>query len=458
MEQHAVPRNISGFQFRLIGDMTLRQFTYLSAGVGLGYLFYRISPLPGMVTFLISGTMALIGFAFAFLPIQERPLDKWLAVFIKSILSPTRFLWQKNNLAPEILLRPAVAQTKVVSPVYYQVQKDAREKLHAYLATLPTSPHEVLNREEKNYVDKTLAMFDFVPVVSVSVQNIDRPVSAPILPVQKPTYAKSDLAYAASDAVNAGQPVIAEPTPATISSPVPLETITPMPTILPQEKITVSYQGASLQLKPSAVPFLPVQAKSDLTQAKSDLAQASSPPDEQRRLADQLQKTLKEKGALEQQLKKLQADLTNESTPQVIKPQPDTEEKRGPTVYTVRPQEVRTEIGIPLLPQTPNILSGVVKDPQKKMLPNIIITIKDKSTMPLRALKTNKLGQFATATPLPNGTYLVCSEDTLKRYVFDIAQISLSGKVFMPIEIIAKGEKELIRERLSKQLFGNVNI
>lgn len=418
MEQHAVPRNISGFQFRLIGDMTLRQFAYLSAGVGLGYLFYRISPFPGMVTFLISGTMALIGFAFAFLPIQERPLDKWLAVFIKSILSPTRFLWQKNNLAPEILLRPAVAQTKVVSPVYYQAQKDAKEKLHAYLATLPMPPHEVLNREEKSYIDKTLAMFDFVPVVSVSVQNIDRPVSAPVLLAQKPA--------------------IKESAPVTIPSPTPLETITPMPTILPSEKITVSYQGASLQMKPGTVSF--------------------PPPDEQVKLADQLQKTLKEKVALEQQLKKLQADLTNESSPQVIKPQFGTEEKRGPTVYTVRPQEVKTEIGITLLPQTPNILSGVVKDPQMKMLPNIIITIKDKSNMPLRALKTNKLGQFATATPLPNGTYLVCSEDTLKRYVFDIAEITLSGKVFMPIEIIAKGEKELIRERLSKQLFGNANI
>ncbi len=95
-----------------------------------------------------------------------------------------------------------------------------------------------------------------------------------------------------------------------------------------------------------------------------------------------------------------------------------------------------------------------MKDPQRKILPNVILTIKDKNSSPLRALKTNKLGQFATATPLPNGTYLIEAEDPMKRYNFDIAQIVLSGKVYPAIEIIAKGEKEIMREKLSKELFG----
>ncbi|EKD47460.1 MAG: hypothetical protein ACD_66C00049G0001, partial [uncultured bacterium] len=28
MEQHPVPQNVTGFQFKLIGDITLKQFAY----------------------------------------------------------------------------------------------------------------------------------------------------------------------------------------------------------------------------------------------------------------------------------------------------------------------------------------------------------------------------------------------------------------------------------------------
>jgi len=63
-----------------------------------------------------------------------------------------------------------------------------------------------------------------------------------------------------------------------------------------------------------------------------------------------------------------------------------------------------------------------------------------------------------TATPLQNGTYFVEAEDPMKRYTFDIAEINLSGKIFLPIEITAKGEKEKMREQLNKELFSNPGI
>ncbi|OGG32335.1 hypothetical protein A3I51_02125 [Candidatus Gottesmanbacteria bacterium RIFCSPLOWO2_02_FULL_38_8] len=56
---------------------------------------------------------------------------------------------------------------------------------------------------------------------------------------------------------------------------------------------------------------------------------------------------------------------------------------------------------------------------------------------------------------MQNSIYHIEAEDPLKRYVFDIAEINLSGKVFLPIEITAKGEKELMREKLTKEIFGN---
>ena len=74
--------------------------------------------------------------------------------------------------------------------------------------------------------------------------------------------------------------------------------------------------------------------------------------------------------------------------------------------------------------------------------------------MPLRALKTNKLGQFAASTPLPNGTYFMEVEDPRDRFVFDRIQISLNGTILPAIEIVAKSQKELTRQRLEKEIFG----
>jgi HEAT repeat protein len=82
------------------------------------------------------------------------------------------------------------------------------------------------------------------------------------------------------------------------------------------------------------------------------------------------------------------------------------------------------------------------------------VTVKDKDGMPLRALKTNRLGQFAASTQLPNGIYFVETEDPRLRYTFDRAQITLNGSIVPALEIFAKSEKEITRAKLEKELFG----
>ena len=40
MQQHPVPQNVTQYQFRLVGDMTLKQFLELAGGMLLAYLIY----------------------------------------------------------------------------------------------------------------------------------------------------------------------------------------------------------------------------------------------------------------------------------------------------------------------------------------------------------------------------------------------------------------------------------
>lgn len=434
MEQHPVPRNISGFQFHLIGDMTIRQFAYLATGVLSGYFIYKTAPLSTVFYIPLALFMGFAGFAFAFLPIAERPLDKWLAAFIKSIMSPTQYIWYKNNLPLDILTKTAVLRIQIAPPTHQtQAHKEANEKLRAYLATIPTPLHESLNAAEKRYIDRTMALFNpvvgvTIPVVNVSTivrngssdksgKNItSKPISLPNTSTNKFPVEEKELS---------------EKLPSMQLSETPKTTQVPIP-----------------KTQSIPIPAMTAQPEEDHSQIKEDHAI----------LQNQLSRLAAEKKALELELQKLRQQFADSPTSQIVKPTISTQPQNEPTVKVVNPKSAISDMGMLNYQQAPNLIAGAIKDSQKKILPNIILTISDKSGLPVRALKTNKLGQFSAATPLPNGVYHLEVEDPMKRYVFDVAEITLSGKVFLPIEIIAKGEKELIRERLTKDLFGNASI
>lgn len=95
-EQHPVPQQISSYQFRLVGDMTLKQFFQLAAGAVVGLIVYSM-PLPGFFKWPMIAIAVIGGAAFAFLPIQDRPLEQWLVAFFRSIYAPTIFVWRKGE-------------------------------------------------------------------------------------------------------------------------------------------------------------------------------------------------------------------------------------------------------------------------------------------------------------------------------------------------------------------------
>src|SRR3989304_9484129 len=109
MEQHPIPQNVTNFQFRLVGDMTIKQFGSLAGGAILAFITYKL-PLPFFFTWPLALMFALGGFGFAFLPIEERPMDVWVMSFIKSIYNPTQFIWQRSPPQPTPQTVPPVAQ------------------------------------------------------------------------------------------------------------------------------------------------------------------------------------------------------------------------------------------------------------------------------------------------------------------------------------------------------------
>lgn len=96
MNQHPVPQHISSYEFKLVGDMTLKQFFQLAGGAVVSLLIYA-SPMPGYIKWPLVLFFGALGAALAFLPIEERPLSSWIFAFLKAVYSPTIFVYNAST-------------------------------------------------------------------------------------------------------------------------------------------------------------------------------------------------------------------------------------------------------------------------------------------------------------------------------------------------------------------------
>ena len=107
--------------------------------------------------------------------------------------------------------------------------------------------------------------------------------------------------------------------------------------------------------------------------------------------------------------------------------------------------------GMPSAPESPNVITGIVKDPRGNPLPNILVEVRDKEGNPVRAFKTNEVGRFASATALINGAYAIEFEDPKGQNKFETKTINVTGEIITPIETTSIDT----REELRRSLFNN---
>lgn len=313
-EQHPIPQQISAYQFRLVGDMTLKQFFQVAAGALIAILIYSSGLAPYIKWPLIIFSF-LFGVALAFFPLEDRPLSKWIVLFFKAIYSPTIYIWKKST--PKLSYFLPEPQLAEITPPEVQtlVQENA-----------PTFPPELakLERGEQEFLTKVSAHFS-------ELSN---------LPV-----GELKTAQTAKDVV----------VPQSAS-----------PKIEPAEKPTVIFE------KPTVSPGV----SAGVTPIQGQKAQGLQ-----------------------------QAVFSMDAAP----PNP---------------------------PTRANVVVGQVIDKEGKIVEAAIIEIKDKEGLPIRALKTNKLGHFMIVTPLSIGTYEILTEK--EGLTFEPISIEARGAIIPPMAIKAK--------------------
>ena len=100
MENHPIPQDVTGFKFKLIGSITVKQFLYL-LGFGILATIVFVLQINFLVKLPIMLILAGIGAALAFVPIEGRPMDVMLANFAKTIPAENRFIYRKRGASLE---------------------------------------------------------------------------------------------------------------------------------------------------------------------------------------------------------------------------------------------------------------------------------------------------------------------------------------------------------------------
>ena len=485
-QAHPIPQNVTNFEFHLVGDMTLKQFGYLAAGLGFAFLvFTTLSTIQPVIAWPLIVISALLGVAFAFLPIQERPLDHWVAAFFRAIFQPTSLKYSSKIIKAE---DPLFARRL---GHYIKTYKYNEARAHAPLGNPRLLPTAVSTASGANMQTMTPTMGqkkqNFIDKFKSGQTNFQAPTAAHTHSIQ-PQAATQARPQPSTPQPQARQPITPAPQlPPTAQpaqpAPLPVQAVSPTPGILrnmevisklPQQPLSMGLPPTPAAPKPEAQPLpqpikeeslKPADLKKTVELAKEAQAtqqeiikieaslsqikqQAAQPGTDPRTYVQDFEDLLTELQKLNEKASKTAEELAKVSKAQPLVPQPEIQSdapppQPEPTGLTDQaspatpPPPVKAK-SIPTLKLTsfPNVINGIVTDSQGNYIEGAIVVAHDKQGLPVRALKSNKLGQFVAATPLPSGEYaIVVEKESLS---FDKVGIELKNEILPPILVAAK--------------------
>ncbi|MDO8520793.1 MAG: PrgI family protein [bacterium] len=86
---------------KIIGPFTIKQFLYITGGLGMGYLSYRFIPWVGFVIGILFGAF---GAALAFYKYNNKPFIFLIESAFNYIRSDRFYLWKRREKAAELEL------------------------------------------------------------------------------------------------------------------------------------------------------------------------------------------------------------------------------------------------------------------------------------------------------------------------------------------------------------------
>lgn len=414
MENHPIPQDITGFKFKLIGDMTIKQFAYIAGGVIIGWVFY-ISPLFPIIKIPIALFFCGFGVALAFLPVAGRPFDVMIINFFKAVFSPTQYIYIKSEDAlkqegPSGSSAPTLKKQQDLASL-------GRSQFASFLGGIRGKKKDKLDEKESVFFQNVTNYASSTP--ATSAQPMPKPVEQHSFALKTPQ--TIDVNSAKTDLKKEEKPKDAK---------------------------TLNKNGAKDENMILQKQLNEAKSK-ELQQAEINSKDYLEAHQKVLDLQKNLNDTMLQKQELEQKISDLQKQA--EVKPPIYSATVATEPVQATKFVRSIPNPMGKGVGLPIAPEFPNVVTGIIKDPRGNPIPNILVEVKDSQDNAVRAFKTNALGQFASATPLVSGKYTVYFEDPKAQNKFDAVEFEANGQIILPIEVISVDS----REELRRSLFSN---
>lgn len=430
--------------------MTLKQFGELAGGASLAYLFYASNWHP-LLKIPLAFFFGIMGISLAFLPIEERPLDIWIINFLRAIYHPTYYIWKKDSVFSALALASSPPHSS--SPPE-EIPSSAAPGLWPFPKPAPeTTPS----------TEPTPTVEPSPPPTPIPLSEPEPKKTEPVLPPTPPT------------------PSLAEPPPLSVDqllklrgqkaktsssenpeSPFSSSLVPPLPPSKETFPLPNSAAGltiddlASLREKKATeketrtknnlsemdqkITTLSAQNKEFLIQIENLHNQIlSRPGQDNHSLEEQTTSLTEQKNTLSAQISKLRQDMQTERVAPLSSPayQPTMDKSANFRVVS----KAATRQATVTLTELPNIMNGIITDDKGTPIDSVILVIKDKTGNSIRAMKSNKIGQFMVSTPLENGLYYLEMEKP--GLIFDPIEINLTGQVLQPLYIKPKQQAGL---------------
>lgn len=534
-KMHAVPQNIMDVEFKIIGDLTMRQFFYLLIFSALAYASFALIGIA-IFKWVLGLSFVGLGIVLAFLPIEDRGLDEWITNFFRGVYLPNQRVWRKepipltafsyqniNVVKQELItLTPTTSRrqledylesytvTKVVDPLDIKEEEFIRKVHDAYvLAPVMTAPPiqvappiqieqevpqntQVSQKPEKQEEEKESTPIETKP----QTENMQKPVQNekqtetkqkedPVVTKHKEDKKKDRFKINLPASRHGEQKTLLPISPDrhagrkfTSLLPNQGEIVLPIrgEKVLKTKEIVEAEED--LKDKADQLQKLLQQIKTDetiMTPAQSKVIPQNTeetPKEEEiSKKAEQVVKEIEgEREQIDQEISKLKTEIDTEAQPQertikekLLQSLLQKRTQKGADYDKLKQQvaELQEQLAnknstqnnaqvekmtvdptfaqIQPLTNEPNIISGLVKTPEGVALPGVVAIVKNQTGEPVRAIKTNSLGQFKITTSLVNGVYTIEIDKSNKTgLTFDIINISADGKVIPPIEFVGK--------------------
>lgn len=418
MREHPIPQDVTGYQFHIVGSMTLKQFAEVFLGVIVAVIIYSTNLIVPVKWILVVFSVAL-GAAAAFLPIEERPLDHWIYTFFRIMYRPTQFFWRRTTKIPDpFLYEPNNNQQNLEPEV--DLSPARRQRIKEYITSVNTPSEYVsdFSNTEIQRIQNILSIFEAQPALATPAEE-----NEPVVMAQRPQLEVRVRCLRANGFdQNQKREVVVfhEPTIKKLNN---VDTTTANGSLLPGFDLSSPNQE-------------------DIHRARGNTADYQ---DEAGLVTDRAVTTIgvpKNKPTL---IETRELVVENDGAGEVVL----GEEGLGamaqdnsdflPNINIGRKEVVAAdaafndELPFPDPPKEPNRVVGMVLTPGNELIANAIAEIQTVGGQIVRAVKTNALGQFFISTPLKNGDYVLIVEKS--GFQFTPQHLRLVGKLVAPLEI-----------------------